>query len=85
MSEFENAIPKEEQELKDRTDAAISQVAKLGEEDLSQVAGGSSYCPEQADNCIEMSKYSCALLQCDTTSVYDCASDYYHDCVSDHD
>ena len=85
MGEFENATPKEEQELKNRTDAVINQVGNLSDEDLGQVAGGSGYCPEQADACVEMSKYACQPLQCDTSSVYDCASDHYHQCVSDHD
>ncbi len=70
MSEFENAIPKEEQELKDRTDAAISQVAKLGEKDLGQVAGG--------DECVDKSKYGCAYVECDTGGKFDCPSGYYY-------
>ena len=64
MSEFENAIPNEEQELKDRTDAVISQVGKLSDEDLSQMAGG--------DDCTEWSSYGCSRVQCDNKSNHDC-------------
>lgn len=85
MTEFESAIPKKEQELKSRTDEAIRDVGALPDEEMGQVAGGSDWCDAQADNCTEMSKYACKLLQCDTSSVYDCASDHYHQCVSDHD
>ena len=75
MSEFENAIPEKEQELKDRTDAIIGQVGKLSDEDLSQVSGGSV--------CTDMSKYGCVNLECDTDSEADCPVAYY-DCRDTH-
>ena len=85
MSEFESAVPREEQELKSRTDEVIRNVGALPDEEMGQVAGGFGDCNVNETRCTEMSKYPCQLLQCDSSSVYDCASDYYHECVSDHD
>ena len=78
MSEFENALPKKEQELKDRTDAAIENVGALTDEEMNLVAGGS-------DGCTSMSKYACSYWQCDTASNFDCEAEYSHQCMSDHD
>ena len=79
MGEFENAIPKEERELKSRTDEVISQVDKLSEEDLSPVAGGSDAQMEQNDGCVLYSRFACLQSQCDQAIGFDCASSYRHE------
>jgi hypothetical protein len=78
MSDFENAIPEEEQQLKGRTDEAIKDVGELSEEDLGQMSGGS-------DGCVEYSKYACYQQLCDTMNLFDCASNYQHECVQQVD
>ena len=67
MSEFENAAPKREQELKDRTDEAIRGVGALPDEELGQVAGG---------DCTIMSGYGCINVECDVENVFDCLTEY---------
>ena len=82
MSEFENAIPENEQELKDRTDEAIRNVGALPDEELGQVAGGSDDGAGQYDECTSQSKYACRQIQCDTDNTFDCASSFKDECLS---
>ena len=82
MSEFENAVPKKEQELKDRTDEVIMSVGALPDEELSQVSGGYDDSLVRDSGCTSQSQYACKQIQCDTASVLDCAAQYYEKCLS---
>ena len=60
--DFEEALPKMEQELKGRTDDAVRAVGKLDDEDLDQVAGG---------GCYVYSSYGCIQTTCDLELIID--------------
>ena len=71
MSEFESAVPREEQELKSRTDEVIRNVGALPDEEMGQVAGG--------DECVEWSVYACYEMQCDTEVDFYCNGPYLNE------